>query len=100
MRVSTGQANTVMGLTRIIPVTSGAISRHVNILVERGFLRRRYNLRNRRSYTVALTAQGNELVEAMMPLATAANESLFAGISGEDRRVFLEVIQGIIRNAG
>ena len=93
-----GDTDTVTGLTRLIPLGAGTISRHVEQLVQRGLLERVYSQEDRRTIHLLLT----EEAEAMIPdIARCRRENEFVlleGVSDEEKRVFANIVDKILDN--
>lgn len=93
-----GQADTVTGLARVIPVDAGRISRLVNRLNERGLIDRRRLRSDRRTVRLSLTEEGRMLVPKLARRAQEHNAMLLAGISPEELNAFFETAQKILAN--
>jgi len=57
-----GEADTLTGLTRVVPLDSASISRQADRLVRAGLVHRRRSTRDRRLVLLSLTDAGNRLV--------------------------------------
>jgi len=66
-------------------VTSGAVSKRVDRLEERGLVVRRPRKSDRRSVTVALTAKGRRVIDAAMEEHVANEARLLAGLDAGER---------------
>ena len=66
-------------------VTSGAVSKRVDRLAERGLVVRRPRKSDRRSVTVALTAKGRRVIDAAMEEHVVNEARLLAGLDAGDR---------------
>ncbi len=93
-----GQADTVTGLSRVIPVDAGRISRLVNRLSERGLIRRHRLRSDRRTVRLSLTEEGRLLVPKLAREAQAHNAMLLAGISAAEMNAFFGTAQKILTN--
>ena len=94
-----GEANTVSGLARVIPVDAAAISRQLDKLKAKGLIRRRRLSRDRRSVRVALTEAGRALVPQLAPCVHANNVKFLEGISEEEQTALMSFIQKMLKNA-
>ena len=94
----TGQADTVTGLARVIPVDAGRISRLVNRLSERGLIHRRRLRSDRRTVRLTLTQEGRMLVPKLARRVQTHNAMLLAGISAAEMNAFFETAQKILAN--
>jgi DNA-binding MarR family transcriptional regulator len=95
----TGEANTVSGLARVIPVDAAAISRQLDKLRAKGLIRRRRLPRDRRTVRVELTEAGRALVPMLVPCVHANNAKFLEGISEEEQTALTSVIQKMLMNA-
>ena len=93
-----GQADTVTGLARVIPVDAGRISRLVNRLSERGLIHRRRLQSDRRTVRLRLTEEGRALVPKLARRVQAHNAMLLAGISAAGMNAFFQTTQKILEN--
>ncbi len=93
-----GQADTVTGLARVIPVDAGRISRLVNRLSERGLIHRRRLQSDRRTVRLRLTEEGRALVPKLARRVQAHNAMLLAGISAAEMNAFFQTTQKILEN--
>jgi len=66
-------------------VTSGAVSKRVDRLEERGLVVRRPRKSDRRSVTVALTAKGRRVIDAAMEEHVTNEARLLAGLDAGER---------------
>ena len=94
-----GEANTVSGLARVIPIDTAAISRQVDKLKAKGLVHRRRLARDRRSVRVTLTESGRTLVPKLAPSVHANNAKFLKGITEEERSVLTTIIQKILNTA-
>ena len=84
-RQGTPYALTPSQLVERTMVTSGAVSKRVDRLAERGLVVRRPRQSDRRSVTVALTAKGRRVIDAAMEEHVANEARLLAGLDADDR---------------
>ena len=94
-----GEANTPSGLSRVIPIDTAAISRHLDKLRAKGLIRRRRQSSDRRSVRVELTEAGRALVPELEPFVQAHIARFQAGITEEEQAAFIGIIQKILRTA-
>lgn len=94
-----GEANTVSGLARVIPIDMAAISRQIDKLKSKGLIRRRRLSRDRRTVRVDLTDEGRSLVPKLALCVQANNANFLRGISEEEQTALINVIQRMLRNA-
>ena len=84
-RQGTPYALTPSQLVERTMVTSGAVSKRVDRLSERGLVVRRPRQSDRRSVTVALTAKGRRVIDGAMEEHVANEARLLAGLDADDR---------------
>ena len=94
-----GEANTLTGLLRVVPVDAAAISRQVAKLAAKGLIRRRRESRDRRLVRLDLTEAGRKLVPELAKCVQANNAKFLAGISKEEQEVIILAIERMLRNA-
>ena len=94
-----GEANTLTGLSRVIPIDAAAISRQVAKLVAKGLIRRRRQSRDRRLVRLDLTEAGRSLVPELAKCVQANNAKFLAGISEEEQEVMILMVERMLRNA-
>ena len=94
-----GEADTLTSLSRVIPIDSASISRHVDRLVQRGLVQRRRSTRDRRRVRLSLTDAGNRLVPELALRAQANNTKFLAGIDEPEQEAVLRTIRRMLENA-
>ena len=95
-----GNANTLTGLARIIPVDAAAISRQLDKLKDKGLVRRRRLRSDRRTVRIELTEAGRDLVPKLAPRIQANNDRFLSGISVGEQAAFTVIIKKMLKNAG
>ena len=98
-RCYNGQADTVTGLARLIPVDIASLSRHVNSLVQKGLIRRDRQRTDRRVVRLALTKKGEAIMPEMIQHMGEVNAKLYDGLNEEDKKTFMCVIRRIVANS-
>ena len=93
-----GQADTVTGLARVVPVDAGRISRLVNRLSERGLIHRRRLRTDRRTVRLRLTDEGRMLVPQLARRVQEHNAMLLAGIGDAELQAYFETTGKIMAN--
>ena len=93
-----GNANTLTGLARIIPVDAAAISRHLDKLGDKGLIRRRRLRSDRRTVRIELTEAGRDLVLKLAPRVQANFARFFSGVTPDEQAQFIEVIRRMLEN--
>ena len=94
-----GEANTVSGLARVIPVDAAAISRQLDKLRAKGLIRRRRLSQDRRSVRVDLTEAGRALVPKLAPCVHTNNATFLKGLTEIEQTSLTSVIQKMLMNA-
>ena len=74
-------------------VTSGAVTKRVDRLVERGLVTRRVGERDARGRVIALTADGRDLIDRAFEAHMANEHRLLAPLSEADRRGLERVLE-------
>lgn len=74
------------------------LSRALDQLEGEGLIRREPCLDDSRAIRVHLTPAGRTVFDRLWPKMAEAQEALFRGVSDTDRRVFLTILQRILRN--
>ena len=95
-----GNANTLTGLARIIPIDSAAISRQLDKLTAKGLVRRRRLRSDRRTVRIDLTESGRDLFPKLAPLIQANNARFLSGITPDEQASFAVIINKMLQNAG
>ncbi len=93
-----GQMHTVMGLVQVIPMDQASISRHVAVLVERGFMQRIRHESDRRVVRLSLTDEGLALLSRLGESLREANPLAAMGLDEEEKRLFLKVMRKVWEN--
>ena len=65
-----------------------------------GLVRRDDHPTDRRAYRICITARGRELEEKLDQVVTEAYNRLTRGVPGKDLQTAIEVLKGIMNNAG
>ena len=94
-----GQADTVMGLARLVPIDAAGISRNVDRLVKRGLIQRRRSRSDRRVVRLALTEEGMAVMPRIMERLQEVNSILLRGVTQEEMRGFMSMLQKVTANS-
>ena len=94
-----GEADTLTGLSRVIPLDSASISRHVERLVRVGLVHRSRSTRDRRLVRLSLTDAGNRLVPELAQRVQANNAKFLAGITEREQEAMMRTIQRMLESA-
>ncbi len=76
------------------------IMRQINVLIERGFVVRSWDVHDKRKKNLVLTNSGRKMLEETVAFARSVSDELFSGVSSDDKLVFDNVIQRILENGG
>jgi DNA-binding MarR family transcriptional regulator len=86
-------ATTIVELCRETRHDSGAMTRLIDQLEERGFIERQRQVADRRVVDLALTPAGRKMVESLIPLAVGTLNSTLEGFSKTE----VQQLQGLLR---
>ena len=93
MHLRDGLATTTAGLCAELRHDSGAMTRLIDQLHERGFIERRRQEADRRVVDLALTPAGRKMVESLIPLAVDTLNSALSGFTKTE----VTQMQGLLR---
>jgi DNA-binding MarR family transcriptional regulator len=79
-----------------VEVDQGSLSRMVDRLIARGWVRRGADASDRRAVAISLTARGRRLVPRLAAEADANDAAFFSGLSAPDRQTFLRMIHKLL----
>ena len=94
-----GEADTLTGLSRVIPLDSASISRHVERLVRVGLVHRSRSTRDRRLVRLSLTDAGNRLMPELAQRVHANNAKFLAGIAEHEQEAMMRTMQRMLESA-
>lgn len=94
-----GEADTLTSLSRVIPLDSASISRHVDRLVRVGLIHRSRSTRDRRRVRLSLTDEGNRLVPEMTRRVQANYAQVLAGIAEHEQEAMLRTLRLMLESA-
>ena len=94
-----GKADTVTGISRVVPVDVPVISRHVDNLSRRNLIRRRRMQTDRRVVKLSLTPQGRSLMSELAKHVEANNDRFFKHITKEEQRTVITAIHKMLAGA-
>ena len=98
-RCHTGDADTVTGLTRIVPIGPTGISRQVEQLVRKGLLRRHHMGDDRRVVRLTLTREGQALIPDIVRCRREYEAALLEGLSEDEKKALIAIVEKILANA-
>jgi len=93
MHLRDGLATTTAGLCAEIRHDSGAMTRLIDQLEERGYIERQRQSADRRVVDLALTPSGRKMVESLIPLAVDTLNSALGGFTKTE----VQQLQGLLR---
>lgn len=96
MHLRDGLATTTVSLCRETRHDSGAMTRLIDQLEERGFIERQRQSADRRIVDLALTAAGRKMVESLIPLAVNTLNDVLADFSKAEVRQLQDMLRRII----
>ena len=76
----------------------GNLTRMIDKLIQKGYLLRVADEKDRRSVKLFATQSSKQLVEKIIPLSKAQNEKLSDGFSQEDKEKFIEFLNKAYQN--
>jgi len=93
MHLRDGIATTIAGLCQEIRYDSGAMTRLIDQLEERGFIERQRQSADRRVVDLALTPAGRKMVESLVPLTVDTLNDALTGLTKAE----VQQLQGLLR---
>ncbi len=96
--------NTAAEISRDMCHDSGALTRVLDQLAQRGFIERQRSLTDRRVVTLHLTEAGRRMVESLIPMVTGPLNTALAGFTRAEAdtltRLLVKFVDGIATSAG
>ncbi len=89
---------TATQLSEVIAADASRVSRLVNGLVERGLLRRRRRVDDRRVVRLMLTEQGATIARGLAETVGEYDARLLAGVSDDEQAVLIELASRVLAN--
>jgi DNA-binding MarR family transcriptional regulator len=86
-------------LSRAVMVDNGYTTRAVKMLVDRGYVRKRINSDDSRSYRIFLTAKGRRTYSIIQGVLMEWADLVTEGVSGEEIKVLFRVFDSYYKNA-
>jgi len=77
---------------------NASLTRMIDLMVRKGFLKRSINPEDRRRFNIELTPKGKEVLEKLAPVIVANRKKAFAGISREELMQLDTTLNKIISN--
>lgn len=89
--------NTARDVTELRGLAKSQVSQAVEVLTGRGFLTRQADGTDRRIVHLTITAEGTPLAREAQEIQAACGRRLLAGLSEEERAVFLNLLERVLR---
>ena len=99
MKLLSGKVNTAADLAREFSMDTGAMTRLLDRLEEKGFVQRTRSTADRRVVEVALSEKGHEMAEQMIEVAVGALNHHLRGFSMDEVNQFKDFLRRMIANA-
>ncbi len=87
---------TVRDLTMRLHVSSPFVTAEISKLISAGYVRKRPNTSDRRSFLLSLTESGRDLVMRVSDMRRTANDTIFGTLNREQVQSFQQIIQILI----
>lgn len=94
-----GWGRTLSDFCRVLAYDSGAMTRLLDRIAAKGFIRRVENEADRRSYLIELTEQGQAALPQVLDAIDVAMRRLLAGFSEEDAETLHKLLSRLLVNA-
>ncbi len=75
-----------------------SITRIIEILVKKGFLKRSFNEKDRRRYNLSLTLEGEKVIEELIPIVRRNRQTALEGFTDEDIETLTNALKRISEN--
>lgn len=98
LKLHHGQANTAADLARELMADTGAMTRMLDRLEEKSFVKRTRSLQDRRVMQVELTAKGHQLADQMTQVAIDSLNHHLRGFSASEVTQFKDFLRRMIAN--
>lgn len=94
-----GWGRTLSDFCRVLAYDSGAMTRLLDRIAAKGFIRRVENESDRRSYLIELTEQGQAALPQVLAAVDTAMQRLLAGFSEDDAETLHKLLSRLLVNA-
>lgn len=74
------------------------VMRQINSLIEKDYVVRSWNKKDKRKKNLVLTERGHEILTIMKTLGRSVSDELLSGVNKEDQNAFEKVIEIILKN--
>ena len=86
-------------ITEELHIDKATTSREIKKLIAKGYVKRRRDERDKRSYIISLTKEGRKVVPAVKKVLREWREHLLKGFSKEEKQFILTALERIVQNA-
>lgn len=98
VQLANGMAGTPAEFCRLLNYDSGAMTRLLDRIEEKGIIRRVRSTQDRRSVGLELTDKGHELYPSIVPLVLGVNNRLLQGFSKSETQMLEQFLQRMLAN--
>lgn len=98
VQLANGMAGTPAEFCRLLDYDSGAMTRLLDRIEEKGIIRRVRSTEDRRSVGLELTDKGRKLYPRIVPLVLGVNNRLLQGFSKSETRMLEEFLHRMLAN--
>ena len=88
-RIAADQGTNQKGIAKDTFKDPAALTRMLDLLVEKGFVQRKASKSDRRTFDIYLTVEGKRLVNKIAPILDAFNSSIEKNVTKEDEKYLL-----------
>ena len=99
VQLANGMAATPAEFCRLLNYDSGAMTRLLDRIEEKGIIRRVRSSKDRRSVGLELTDKGQELYPNIVPLVLGVNDRLLQGFSKSETQMLEQFLRRMLANA-
>ncbi len=92
------KARTPAGVARVAEVDTGAMTRTLDRLEKKGFLKRKRSTHDRRVVELELTEKGHTVTEKLMPAVSRALNAHLKGFTNEETTLLISFLQRMQQN--
>jgi DNA-binding MarR family transcriptional regulator len=100
VQIDCNEAVTQQQLADHLQKDKSVVMRQINALMDKDYVVRLWNKKDKRKKDLVLTERGKEMLEFTKTLALKVSNELLSGVEDNDRRVFENVILQILQNGG
>lgn len=97
--ISQNPGITQLELAKLIKVGKSSVTQAIKILEDDGYVKKVPDENNRRSILCQITEKGEQIIDKLLQIKSAADEQLFHGFSNEDHDLFMKYLLLLNNNA-